>query len=144
MKTLERNRPVYFTLPADESPKFARRAAALRLSESELAKRWTLERLDLEEFPCLEFRSNSSGRFAVIRGTRLAVWHVAALARELGWSGRLKKYFRLTEDALACAEGYARKHETEITALIGANDSIDFDQARRVLPGLKRLHEAAD
>jgi uncharacterized protein (DUF433 family) len=136
-----RRKPVYFTLSAPYEKKMAGTEAAFRRSRADLAREWAEERLDLLDFPCLEFRSNSAGRFAVIRGTRLAVWQLASLARELGWGQKLARHLEIVPEAVACAEGYYRRHRSEIDALVQANDSISFQDLKQRFPKLLRLDE---
>jgi len=147
MKTLQgstrrsRRRPVSFRLPGDYEIRLTSHEAAARRSRSELAREWAQERLDVLDFPCLEFRSNCSGRFAVIRGTRLAVWQLAALAAELGWGKKLAQHLDMLPEAVAAAEGYHHRHRAEIDALVAANDTVGFDQAKGWFPKLRRLDE---
>ena len=144
MKTLKapaRRRPVSFRLPGDYEMRLNSHEAAARRSRSDLASEWAQERLDLLDFPCLEFRSNSSGRFAVIRGTRLAVWQLAALATELGWGKKLAQHLDVLPEAVASAQGYYHRHRAEIDALVAANDEAGFDEAKRWFPKLRRLDE---
>ena len=144
MKTRIRSRrrkPVYFTLEADYDRRLRGAEAAFRRPRAELAREWAQERLDLMDFPCLEFRSNSTGRFAVVRGTRLAVWQMALLARTLGWGQALVAHLEILPEAASSALGYYRRHKAEVDALIEANQEQGFDQVRRKLPKLRRLDE---
>ena len=138
-----RRKPVYFTLGPPYDRRMAGVAAAYRRPRAELAREWAEERLDLLDFPCLEFRSSSAGRFAVIRGTRLAVWQVALLARALGWGDALARHLEILPEAISSAEGYYRRHTSEVEALIEANEELDFRALRRRFPRLRRLDEAA-
>ena len=144
MKTVVRStrrKPVYFTLTDQYDKQMASVEAAHRRPRAELAREWAEERLDLMDFPCLEFRSNSGGRFAVVRGTRLAVWQLALLAQTLGWGEALARHLGILPEALSSAEGYYRRHTAEIEALIEANQRIGFDQAKQKFPRLRRLDE---
>src|SRR2546427_10227858 len=106
---LSRRKPVYFTLGPDYEKKMAGTEAAFRRPRAELAREWAQERLDLMDFPCLEFRSNSTGRFAVVRSTRLAVWQMALLARTLGWGEELAAHLEILPEALGSALGDYRR-----------------------------------
>ena len=136
-----RRKPVYFTLSQTYDKRMAHAEAAYRRPRAELAREWAQERLDLADFPCLEFRSSSAGRFAVIRGTRWAVWHIALLARTLGWGIELAGHLGVLPEAISSAEGYYRRHTAEIDSLIEANQELGFDQAKEKLPNLRRLDE---
>src|SRR5436305_11911852 len=124
MKTRNRShrrKPVYFTLEAGYDKRMRGVEAAFRRPRAELARDWSHERLDLMDFPCLEFRSNSTGRYAVVRGTRLAVWHMALLAQTLGWSQAMAAHLEILPDAISSALGYYQRHKAEVDALIEAN-----------------------
>ncbi len=137
-----RRKPVYFTVPSAYDKRMANAEAAFRRPRSELAREWAQERLDLADFPCLEFRSNSRGRFAVVRGTRLAVWQVVLLARTLGWGTKLAQHLEVLPEAISSAEGYYRRHTAEINALIEANQEFGFDEVKQMFPRVRRLDEA--
>jgi uncharacterized protein (DUF433 family) len=136
-----RRKPVYFTLEEAYERRMRGVEAAFRRTRAELAREWAQERLDEMDFPCLEFRSNSAGRFAVVRGTRLAVWHIALLARTLGWGQALAAHLEILPEAASSALGYYRRHKAEIDALIEANQENRFDQVKQKFPGLRRLDE---
>jgi uncharacterized protein (DUF433 family) len=133
--------PVYFALGKQYDKRMACAEAASRRPRAELAREWAQEWLDVMDFPCLEFRSTSAGRFAVVRGTRLAVWHIALLARTLGWGTPLAKHLAILPEALASAEGYYRRRTAEVDALIEANQGLGFEQLKAKFPNLRRLDE---
>ena len=136
-----RRKPVYFTLGQAYEQRMAGVEAAYRRPRAELAREWAQERLDVMDFPCLEFRSNSTGRFAVVRGTRLAVWQLALLARTLGWGKALATHLDVLPEAISSAEGYYRRHAAELEALIEANEAVSFDTVKQRFPKLRRLNE---
>ena len=136
-----RRKPVYFTLEANYDRQMLGVEAAFRRPRAELAREWAQERLDLMDFPCLEFRSNSRGRFAVVRGTRLAVWQMAVLARTLGWGDALAGHLEILPEAVSSALGYYRRHKAEVDALMEANQESGFDQLKQKFPKLRRLDE---
>ncbi len=136
-----RRKPVYFTLGADYERRMARLEAAFRRPRADLAREWAQERLDLVDFPCLEFRTASGGRFAVVRGTRLSVWQIASLARSLGWGEDLARHLGVLLEVVRSAEGYYRRHRREIEALVEDNDRTGFEEVKRKFPGLRRLDE---
>jgi hypothetical protein len=136
-----RRKPVYFTLGQQYDKRLAYMEAACRRPRAELAREWAEERLDLMDFPCLEFRSISTGRFAVVRGTRLAVWQIVLLARTLGWGKALARHLAVLPEAIASAEGYYRRHSAEVDLLVEANQATGFDQLKEKFPKLRRLDE---
>ena|SRR6266566_2065325 len=99
--------------------------------------------LDLTDFPRLEFRSSSTGRFAVVRGTRLAVWQMALLARTLGWGENLARHLDILSEAVSSAERYYSRRSAEVDGLIEANEEVGFAETKRKFSRLRRLNEAA-
>ncbi len=93
------------------------------------------------DFPCLEFRSNSTGRFAFVRAMRLAVWHLALLARTLGWGRALAAHLEILPEAASSALGYYRGHKAEVDALIERNQDNGFEQVKGKFPRVRRLDE---
>ena len=138
-----RRKPVYFTLEGPYDRRMRGVEAACRRPRADLAREWMQERLDLMDFPCLEFRSNSTGRFAVVRGTRLAVWQMALLARTLGWGDPLASHLQILPEAASTALGYYRRHKAEVDALIDASQQIGFEQVKQKFPRLRRLDEVS-
>jgi uncharacterized protein (DUF433 family) len=101
------------------------RRAARRLGRSPSAAAAILldESLRQSEFPFIEFRDSPVGRQAYLQGTRLAVWHVAALARELGGSAsRTATYLEIPEAQVAAVLAYASAYRDEIEAAIADNE----------------------
>ncbi len=96
------------------------------------------EALRVREHPAIEFRDSVVGRQTSVRGSSLAVWEVAMLARErkndehatathLGWS----------HPRVEAALRYAAAYPDEIDAALQENDAFDADTLRRLLPSLE-------
>lgn len=76
------SRVVSLRLQDDQIERLQRAARRLGRPPSEAAALLLEESLRRCEYPFVEFRESPAGRQAYLQGTRLAVWHVAALARE--------------------------------------------------------------
>jgi uncharacterized protein (DUF433 family) len=97
-----------------------------------------LERvLRLSELPHVVLRDFGAGPEAFISGTRLRVWRIAVLAREVdrdtAW---IAEYLDVPERAINDALTYADAFPDEIEAAIAANDRA-FEELPRRLPNLQ-------
>ncbi|HZS88368.1 MAG TPA: transcriptional regulator [Chloroflexota bacterium] len=93
------------------------------------------EALRLADHPDIEIRDSAVGRQAYVRGSTLAVWEVAMLARErqhdvettaayLGWPvARVQAVLR-----------YAAAYPEEIDTALRENETFDAAALRRLLP----------
>jgi uncharacterized protein (DUF433 family) len=109
------------------------RRAARRLGRSPSAAAALLldESLRQGEYPFIEFRDSPVGRQAYLQGTRLAVWHVATLAREFeGNVSNTATYLEIPEAQVIAALAYASAYRDEIEAAIADNEWA----AERALP----------
>lgn len=92
------------------------------------------------DFAFIEFRDSAVGRQAFIRGTRLAVWQVATLLRDYeGNVPNTAAHLGWPEAKVHAAVAYTKAFPTEIEAAIRENESVDFEQLSRILPGIQRF-----
>lgn len=136
-----RRRPVYFTPRGQYARRVTHYAAAQRRTPGELSQRWAEDRIDMLDFPCLEFRETAGGSFAVVRGTRLAVWQVVQLARVLGWGRALCEHLEVIPEVVDSAQGYYQRHADEVDSLIESAEAVTFDSLKARFPKLRRLDE---
>lgn len=88
------------------------------------------------ELAFIEFRDSSVGRQAFVKGTRLAVWQVAALARSFGEDGvRIADHLEILAVAVAAALRYAAAYPAEVGAAIADNDR-SAEELARLIPDL--------
>jgi hypothetical protein len=101
----------------------------------EMAATLVEEGLRLREFPGLEFRSSALGRQAYLSGTRLAVWQVALVARDLGWEpAALARHLDIAPEAAALAHAYVQAHPSEIADAMADNEAAAARLAARLPP----------
>lgn len=125
-------------LPEDRAKRLSRLADRFRWSLSEAAA-WLLEeKLREMEHPLIEFRDSLHGRQAYVKGSSLAVWEVAWLARHAGSDAReLAAYLEWPEEKVAAALAYAEEYPEEIEAAIQDNDRLVLEHLRRRIPWLR-------
>src|SRR5205814_401430 len=75
-------RVVSLRLRNDQMERLQRAATRLGRSPSQSAALLLEESLRQRDYPFIEFRDSPAGRQAYLQGTRIAVWHVASIARE--------------------------------------------------------------
>jgi uncharacterized protein (DUF433 family) len=97
-----------------------------------------LERvLRLGEFPHVVLRDFGAGPEAFISGTRLRVWRIAFLARDVqGNTAWIAEHLDVPESAIKDALKYAEAFPDEIEAAIAENDRA-FDELPSTLPNVK-------
>lgn len=116
----------------------ARRAGRTR----ELGADLLSESIRRSDFAFIEFRDSASGRQACIQGTRLAVWQAVTVLRS--YDGNVSKaaaHLRWPEAKVHAAVAYTKAFPAEIDEAIKENESVDFDQLSRLLPGIQRFED---
>ncbi len=92
------------------------------------------------EFAEIEFRDSPVGRQAYVRGSRLAAWQVAWLARDFkGSAEKVAEHLEWPLARVQAALAYAAAFPEEIRLAIEDNDSYDFEKLSRMLPGTMRF-----
>jgi uncharacterized protein (DUF433 family) len=116
----------------DEQMERLRRAARrLGRSPSETAALLLEESLRRSEYPFIEFRDSPAGRQAYLQGTRIAVWHVARLARDLASdASKIAAYLEVPEVQVKAVLAYASAYAEEIDAAISDDEWV----AEHLLP----------
>ena len=112
---------ISFRLGGERLERLRRAARGMNRTPGEAAAALVEEGLRLREFPGLEFRDTAIGRQAYLRGTRLAVWQVALVARDYGDSAATAEHLSITPEEAALALAYARTYRAEIEAAIADN-----------------------
>ena len=91
-------------------------------TRAEMAATLLEEAFRLSEFPFVEFRDWGAGREAFLAGTRLRIWWVAQLVRDLGGdTAYVAKNWNLREVEVEAAVKYADAFSDEIEAVIADN-----------------------
>jgi hypothetical protein len=122
-------------LPIDAGKRLKRLANRHGWTSSDASARLVEEGLRRSEFAFIDFRDSSAGRQAYIQGSTLAVWEVMLLMR--GYrnnTSALAKHLRWPEAKVKAAVNYAEAFPDEISQPIAENDSVDFDELKKILP----------
>ena len=106
-------------------------------TRAEMAATLLEEAFRLAEFPFVQFRDWGAGREAFLVGTRLRIWWVARLVRELGGDTTyVAKNWDLRETEVKGAVAYAEAFPDEMEAAERAND-VSIEELKRKLPNLE-------
>lgn len=98
------------------------------------------EALRMAEHPQIDFRDSMAGRQAYVKGSGLAVWEVALIARSYdGDAAGVAAHLRWPETRVRAALTYARDYSDEIDAALDDYDAIDFASLQRLLPQIQAL-----
>lgn len=92
----------------------------------------------MAEHPQIDFRDSMAGRQAYVKGSGLAVWEVALIARSYeGDAAGVASYLHWPETRVRAALTYARDYSDEIDAALDDYDAIDFASLQRLLPQIQ-------
>lgn len=117
---------ISFRVSGERLERLNRAARAMNRTPGEAAAALVEEGLRQREFPRIEFRDTGIGRQAFVRGTRLAVWHVARAAQAFdGNIASVAEHFCISPEDAAVALAYAREYKSEIEAAIADNDAAE-------------------
>ncbi len=104
------------------------------------------EGLRMAEHPWIDFRDSIIGRQAYVKGSGLAVWEVAMIARDYDGDAdkadkadKVASHLRWPVERAQAALNYMRDYREEIDAELADNDAIDFAALQRMLPGIQRF-----
>ena len=131
------SRVVSLRLKDDQMERLERAARRLGRTPSEAAALILEESLRERDFAFLEFRDSPVGRQAYLKGTRLAMWQVASLARAFkGDVVRLAAHLEIPLVAVKAALTYTVAYRAEIEAAIADNTRSSATLAQ-LLPNLE-------
>jgi len=120
--------------------KLARHGRIYGISAAQAGARLLEEKLREQDFPSIDFRSTGVGRLAFIKGHRLAVWHVALLARDYGPDpAAIAQGLNIPEPLIAEALTYAKTYPQEIDPLVEESESAVFEDLQKRIPSLRRF-----
>jgi uncharacterized protein (DUF433 family) len=133
-----------FRLPHEERSRLERLARRMGRTLGELAARMVIEGRRREDFAWIDFRNSASGRMAFLQGTRLQVWWLARLARQLkGDPGAVAEHLGLPLAQVKAALNYALAFPDEIETSIRDYEETTLNDLKRQLPNLE-VFEAAE
>ncbi len=94
----------------------------------------------MAEHSGIDVRDSMGGRQAYVKGSGLAVWEVAMLARDQGGDAeRVADYLQWPLTRVQAALSYAHDYREEIGAALADNDAVDFETLQRLLPHAQRI-----
>lgn len=129
-------------LDPGEVEKLKQLARRVGRTPSEIGADLLSESIRRADFAFIEFRDSASGRQAYIQGTRLAVWQAITVLRS--YDGNVVKaaaHLRWPEAKMHAAVAYTKAFPSEIEEAIKENESVDFEQLSRLLPGIQRFDD---
>lgn len=127
-------------LREDRAEYLGRLADRYRWSVSEAAAWLIEEKLREMEHPLIEFRDSLHERQAYGKGSSLAVWEIAWLARYIGTNPKtLATHLGWPEEKVAAALEYARRYSDEIEAAIQENEAMTLERLRSRIPWLREV-----
>jgi uncharacterized protein (DUF433 family) len=103
-------------LDKDAATLLARQAKRRQIEVSTLSSLYLREKALEEEFPGIGFRDHIGGREAYVLGTRLAVWEVLDVYREVKSITKTADYYRWPEYLVKCALDFAKAFPAEVAA----------------------------
>jgi uncharacterized protein (DUF433 family) len=107
---------------------------------SETSARLVEEALRMEEFAHIEFRDTAAGRQAFIKGTRLSVWMLIAIANEHELDvTKSAKHLQWAPERVQAGLNYYAAFRDEIDPVLQENEAYTFEQVGRRLPGVDQF-----
>jgi uncharacterized protein (DUF433 family) len=117
-----------------------RMARRERRTPGEMAALLVEEKVRERTHPPILFRDTSVGRQASVRGTRLLVWHVMMVARDLEMDPvRVAEHLQWPLSEIQAAFRYAQDYPDEIWGEVEGNDAVTLADLQRTLPGVRAL-----
>ncbi len=127
-------------LPAASTERLKRMALRHGWTTSDTSARLVEEGLRRSEFALIDFRDSPVGRQAYMQGSTLAVWEVVMVAQDYeGDVAGVAGHLEWPEAKVRAALHYAEAFPEEINAALHENDSITFDDLKRMLPTIERF-----
>jgi uncharacterized protein (DUF433 family) len=111
---------------------------------SETSARLVQEALRMEEFAHIEFRDAAAGRQAFIKGTRVSVWMLIAIANEYELDvSKSAEHLRWAPERVQAGLNYYAAFRDEIDPVLQENEAYTFEQIGRRLPGVEQFGAAS-
>lgn len=115
-----------------------RMARRERRTPSEMAALLLEEKVRERTHPLIVFRDTAVGRQASVRVTRLLVWHVMMVARDLEMDpARVAGHLQWPQPEIQAAFRYAQDYPEEIWEEVEENDAVTLEDLQCTLPGLR-------
>ena len=105
---------------------------------SQLVVYFTEEALRKAEFSGIEFRDSSIGRIPYLTGTGLAIWEVVMIAKDYNMDAhKVAEYTQNPIEWIKEALAYYKKYPDNIDELVEENNSMTYEDLKKILPGLR-------
>ena len=128
---------VSLRLKDEQVDSLERKARRMGRSPSETAAILLREALLQQDFAFIEFRDSSVGRQAYLQGTRLAIWQISSIARDVhGDVAKIAELLDRPQVQIAAALNYAAAFSDEIEAAIVDNQWAAAN-IERLIPNVK-------
>ncbi|MCX6378883.1 MAG: transcriptional regulator [Armatimonadetes bacterium] len=141
IKAMLMSKVVSMRLQDEQMLRLQKVARTLSKTVSETSSLLLEEKLRENEFACIEFRSSPAGRFAYLKGSRLAVWQVISTARtyfEMD-ATQTATHFGRHVALVKAAFHYYQRFQEEIDTAIADHAESDFETLKRSIPNAQAL-----
>jgi hypothetical protein len=140
---MAQKRVLSMRVPVGVRETIERMARRERRTPGEMAALLLEEKVRERTHPLIIFRDTAVGRQASVHGTRLLVWHVMMVARDLEMDpAKVAEHLRWPLPEIQAAFCYAQDYPEEIWGEVEANDAVTFEDLQRILPGIGRFPAA--
>jgi uncharacterized protein (DUF433 family) len=139
------SRVVSLRLKEAEAEYLTRQARVLQRSIGETAALLLSEKLKEEAFPYIEFRQTVRGRVPYVKSTRLAVWQVVMVGRDLDMSAtRVVEHLGWPSiEQIQAALNFYAAYPDSVDVDLDHADSMTPEKLRQTLPALKVVRVSA-
>jgi uncharacterized protein (DUF433 family) len=135
---MAQKRVLSMRLPDSVRQTIERMARRERRTPAEMAALLLEEKVRERTHPLILFRDTAVGRQASVRGTRLLVWHVMMVARDLEMDpAKVAEHLQWSLPEIQAAFRYTQDYPEEIWGEVEANDAVTLEDLQRTLPGVR-------
>jgi uncharacterized protein (DUF433 family) len=111
---------------------------------SETSARLVEEALRADEFAHIEFRDTAAGRQAFIKGTRLSVWMLIAVASQYGMNAaKTAEHLHWAPERVQAGLNYYAAFRDEVDPVLQENEAATFEQLARRVPMVEHFSAKA-
>jgi uncharacterized protein (DUF433 family) len=108
---------------------------------SETSARLVEEALRVDEFAHIEFLDTAAGRQAFMKGTRLSVWMLIAIANQYGMDvTKIADHLRWATERVQAGLNYYAAFRDEIDPILQDHEAYTFEHLTRRLPGAEEFN----
>ncbi len=131
---------VSIRLQEDQIVRLKRHAQRVGKSQSEVGAQFIEESMREAEHRLIEFRDYVLGRQAYMKGSRLAVWQMIDIARDVEMSAeRTAEYLRRPCEFAQAALDYYQAYPEAIDKALEEFDAIGFEELKKIHPNIELI-----